>query len=234
MNDTKKKGKQLKRPLVTDTAEHLRELILDKPPGSYIGSLNDVAKQLGVGIVTVQQTARILEHEGLLTVKRGPGGGYYGTRPNDAALERALATYMRIHDISYRDAFELSILLDCEIIKSAAQHCDAAHIAHIKKLQKQLELIVSAEDMIDFEQNFRETLLTIVSKPMLELLSKVAMQLYGAKGDPEVFTQYFGIKAWKQGRERIVQAILIQDPELAFFEAQRFQTLTIQWMNSDS
>lgn len=232
--DTQKRDKQQKRPLVTDTAEHLRELILEKPPGSYIGSLTEVAEQLGVGIVTVQQTARILEHEGLLTVKRGPGGGYYGTRPNDAALERAFATYMRIHDISYRDAFELSVLLDCEIIKSAAQSCDASHITNINALQQQFEEIANADDVIRFEQNFRETLLTIVSKPLLELLSRVAIQLYNAKGDPEVFTQFFHMEEWKQGRQRIIQAILKQDPELAYFEAQRFRHLTTQWMSAET
>lgn len=233
MKDTKKQGKPQKRPLVTDTAEHLRELILEKPSGSYIGSLTEVAEQLGVGIVTVQQTARILEHEGLLTVKRGPGGGYYGTRPNDAALERAFATYMRIHDISYRDAFELSILLDCEIIKSAAQSCDSSHMASIQQLDEQLEQVADADDVIEFEENFRETLLAIFNKPLLELLSKVAMQLYDIKGDPEVFTQFFGIDQWKQGRQRIIRAILTQDPELAYFEAQRFRTLTVEWMSTE-
>jgi DNA-binding IscR family transcriptional regulator len=39
--------------------------------------------------VTVQQAARVLEHEGLLAVRRGPGGGYYGTRPDEAALPSA-------------------------------------------------------------------------------------------------------------------------------------------------
>ena len=233
MGKSSKEEKQQKGRLVEDTAAALRELILDAEPGHYLGSLTDIAEQLNVGIVTIQQSARVLEYEGLLQVKRGPGGGYYGTRPDDAALERTFATYMRIHNISYREAFELSVLLDCEIIKSAAQSDESTHIAHLEDLQQQLERCETAENVIEFEYRFRETLLNIFNRPLLELLSKVAMQLYVAKGDPAVFTQSFGIDGWKQGRQKILQAILKQDDELAYFEAQRFRTMTMKWMARD-
>ena len=57
--------------LVHATAERLREMIYATEPESRIGSLTSLAETLGVGIVTVQQAARILEHEGLLEVRRG-------------------------------------------------------------------------------------------------------------------------------------------------------------------
>ena len=63
-----------RRP-VPDAAEALREMVFAAEPDSRIGSLPDLARRLGVGIGTVQQAARVLEHEGLLEVRRGPGGG---------------------------------------------------------------------------------------------------------------------------------------------------------------
>nr|WP_255493722.1 FCD domain-containing protein [Pseudomaricurvus sp. HS19] len=219
--------------MVQDAAARLREVILQAEPDSNIGSLNEVAEQLGVGIVTVQQAARVLEHEGLLTVKRGPGGGYYGTRPDDAAMERAFATYMRINDISYRDAFELSVVLDCEIIRTVAGSYDARHKPLLDALLAQLEAITSAEDVIRFEQDFRETLLRICSRPLLELLARVAMQMYTAKDNPNQFVEQFGIDEWRLGRRRILQAVLQHDPELAYFEAQRFRNLTLNWMGEN-
>src|SRR3546814_16828914 len=85
-------------------------MILDCEPDTQIGSLPEIAQTLGVGIVTVQQAARILEHEGLLAVRRGPGGGYYGKRPDAGALQRALAAYMRVHGLGYRDGLAMSLL----------------------------------------------------------------------------------------------------------------------------
>ena len=53
-----------RRQLVLEVAAQLRDVILAREPNTQIGSLNEVAELLGVGIVTVQQAARILEHEG--------------------------------------------------------------------------------------------------------------------------------------------------------------------------
>src|SRR5258708_27307750 len=86
-----------RRQIVQAAAAKLRDLILAREPGTQVGSLNEVAQSLGVGILTVQQAARLLDHEGLLAVRRGPGGGYYRTRPDEAALEPAFAAYLPVH-----------------------------------------------------------------------------------------------------------------------------------------
>ena len=216
--------------LVADVADRLRELILAQPAGQQIGSLTEIAADLGVGIVTVQQAARILEHEGLLTVKRGPGGGYYGARPDEAAIERAFATYMRIHNIGYREAFELTVSLDCDIIRAAAQHLEDTHKKKLSALVEQLDKCESAADRIQFEIDFRETLFGIFEKPLLELLARVAMQLYNAHSDPAIFANWVALSDWEQGRRRILHAILQQDEELAYFEAHRFRRMVLQWM----
>lgn len=222
--------KQPKSSLVAEVADRLRELVLAKPPGAQIGSLTEVVAELGVGLVTVQQAARILEHEGLLSVRRGPGGGYYGTRPDDAAIERAFATYMRIHDIGYREAFELAVLLDCEIIQTAARSLQGTQSAPIAGLIAQLENCHTAHECIQFEADFRETLLRLFERPLLELLARVAMQLYKTQSDPELFVTANALADWKRGRLAILQAIAQGDEELAAFEANRFRQMVTRWM----
>lgn len=226
--------KNHKPRLVAETAEKLRDLILEQPPGAHIGSLNDVAGLLGVGIVTVQQAARILEHEGLLAVKRGPGGGYYGARPDAAALERSFATYMRVHDIGYREAFEMTVLLDCDIIQAAAESNDRSFSDQIAGLSAQLDSAESAEERIQFEIDFRETLFDMVKRPLLELLARVSMQLYRAGSDPAIFANEISLLTWKQGRQRILHAIAQCDGELALFEAQRFRRMVQGWSKNNS
>src|SRR5690606_19119060 len=153
-----KDEKPPKSRLVANVADRLRDLILAQPPDAHLGSLTEVAAELDVGIVTVQQAARILEHEGLLAVKRGPGGGYYGVRPDHAAIERAFATYMRVYEIGYREAFELTVLLDCDIIRAASMVLSAAPSAKISALLVQLDNCSTPADRIRFEVDFRETL----------------------------------------------------------------------------
>ncbi len=228
-----KTNRKTRPGLVGTATDRLRDLILETPPGEHLGSLNEVASRLGVGIVTVQQAARVLEHEGLLAVKRGPGGGYYGARPDDAAIERAFATYMRVHDISYREAFELAVLLDCDIIVTAARSLEREQFAEIQRLIDLLESSTAFEDCMRFEIDFRETLLGIFDKPLLALLAHVAVQLYNSEPEPGLFDTPEALDEWKQGRRRILDAILAQDEELAGFEAERYRRMVMRWMGSD-
>jgi len=219
------KSKLQKRRLVQDTAEKLREIILAREPDSQIGSLKEVAQLLGVGIVTVQQAARILEHEGLLAVKRGPGGGYYGTRPDESALERAFASYMRVHGFGQRDTLDMMALLDSEIIPTTASASEDILRERIAPLLDHLDHCDTPEARVAFENSFRDALFKVVKSPLIELLSRVTTQLYITQTPPVLFADGASVRAWTDGRRRILRAILARDEELARFEADRFRRM---------
>lgn len=227
-----KQDKQQKQGLVLETANQLRELILGSEPDTQIGSLNEVADQLGVGIVTVQQAARILEHEGLLAVKRGPGGGYYGIRPDEAAVERAFATYMRVQNFGYREAFEMMILLDCDIIPAAANSRDPALQNAVAELMARIDHCELPEERFRFENDLRNTLFRVVKRPFLEFLARVTMQLYKLESKAMMFSDPEIVQAWKLGRRHILQAILQQDEALARFEAERYRQMVLSHLHA--
>jgi GntR family transcriptional regulator, transcriptional repressor for pyruvate dehydrogenase complex len=221
----RRKLKLPKPHLVQDTAARLRDIILSREPETCIGSLQDVAQLLGVGIVTVQQAARILEHEGLLSVRRGPGGGYYGTRPDEAALERSFAAYLRVRGFSYHESQEMLSVLDCEIIPAAARCKDESLRADARALLARVDLCELANDRIEFEIELRDLLFRMVQRPLMEMLCRVTLRLYAHPRDNAIFPGHEGVAAWKSDRRRILQAIVDQDEDLARFEAERHRRL---------
>jgi GntR family transcriptional repressor for pyruvate dehydrogenase complex len=212
-----------RRQIVQAAAAKLRDLILAREPGTQIGSLNEVAQSLGVGIVTVQQAARILEHEGLLAVRRGPGGGYYGTRPDEAALERAFAAYLRVHGFGQLESQEMLALLDCEIMPAAARCKDERLRATMRVLSERIDQCDSTEDRAAFEIELRDLLFKMVARPLVELLCRVTLRLYVHPPTVLLFPTPEGVAAWKAGRRRILSAILESDEERAHFEAERYR-----------
>lgn len=212
-----------RRQLVKNTAAKLRDLILSREVGTNIGSLKDVAQMLGVGIVTVQQAARILEHEGLLAVRRGPGGGYYGTRPDEAALERGFAAYLRVHGFSDRESQQLLALLDCELMPAAARCRDEKLLQVIAELRDRVERCDTAELRVELETQLRHTLFKMVSQPLIEFVVRVTGRLYTHPRSVMLFGDKEGVAVWKAGRRRILNAILQHDDELARFEAERYR-----------
>jgi len=210
-----------KRQIVQTTASKLRDLILACAPETQIGSLNEIAERLGVGIVTVQQAARILEHEGLLAVRRGPGGGYYGTRPDEAALERSVAAYMRVHGSSLRETWAITTLLDCEMVPAAARCTDEELRAALKALCERIDTCDTEDERIALEDDFHKLLFKMDRRPLFELLARVATQFYKSRHLPPLFRGDDGVAAWKSGRRQILEAILKRDEALARFEAER-------------
>lgn len=227
----RKSAKAPKRQLVQEVADRLRQIVLEREPGVQIGSLNDVADLLGVGIVTVQQVARILEHEGLLAVRRGPGGGYYGTRPDEAALERSMATYMRIHGFGYREALEMTTLIDCDVLPKAAQCSDEALRGEMRALLARVDICDTRELRAAFETELRELLFRVVASPLMDLVLRITNQFYKPESHPPVFSGKSDVLTWKIGRRRILEAILANDEALARFEAERFRREVIQRLN---
>jgi len=207
--------------LVSATAQKMRDLILERAPDTLIGSLPELAKLLNVGIVTVQQAARILEHEGLLSVHRGPGGGYFGRRPDALSLERTLAGYLRVRSGDDYEPLKMMTLLDCDLMPAAARCTDAGLQAQLRSLKTRVDQCLTGEERIAFEDELHAILFKMVNQPLIELLAQVCMRFYRSRPIPQIFEAEEGARAWMRWREQIIEAILAQDPERARFEAER-------------
>jgi GntR family transcriptional repressor for pyruvate dehydrogenase complex len=214
--------------LVSATAQKMRDLILERAPDTLIGSLPELAKLLDVGITTVQQAARVLEHEGLLSVHRGPGGGYFGRRPDVHALERALAAYLSVRRGNDYEPLKMMTLLDCDLMPAAANCTDPGLLDELRSLKSRVDRCVSVEERVAFEDDFHAILFKMVNQPLIELLAQVSIRFYRSRPIPLIFEGEEGRRAWMQWRHQIIDAILCQDPERARFEAERHRRKLLQ------
>jgi DNA-binding FadR family transcriptional regulator len=217
------------RRLVQATASALRDLVLASEPDANIGSLPSLAQQLGVGVVTLQQAARILEHEGLLEVRRGPGGGYHGKRPDDAALERSMAAYMRVHGTAYHDVVEAVMLFEVEMVAAAAAQWEGeAKAAALRALARKIDSCTTPAARVAFEAELYGVLFRIGERPLIEMLARVTSRLQSAHAETPLFGGEAGFAAWASGRRRILGAVIQKDEELARFEAMRYRREVVE------
>lgn len=214
--------------LVQASAERLRKMIFEAEPGERIGSLRSIAGALGVGIVTVQQAARVLEHEGLLDVRRGPGGGYYGKRPDARTLERSLDAYLRTEPASWEEVLDLTSLLFNELAAAAALCTDPALQANLSDVLSVIDRCDDASMVGQLEQDFQDALFLMVDRPLFKLLTQMALRFSDDRSGDAAYEALFSLESWAEGRRRIINAILDNDPELARFEADRNNRAVIQ------
>ncbi len=219
--------------LVNGAVAKLREMIVAQPPESQIGSLPDLAKILGVGVVTVQQAARVLEHEGFLQVRRGPGGGYYGTRPGAEGLSRAISGFLSLHHSDYPEAIDIITLLDCELMAAAARTPDDKARRELSVLLRSIDDRDTAAERGAFDQSMLDILYLMVDRPLMELLSRMAVHHYAEYPRGPLYGGDTGKQRWKQERRAIISAILESDPERARFEAQRRRREIMRKLNAE-
>jgi len=210
------------RQLVQATAEILRQRILESDTGERIGSLKEIAEEFDVGIVTIQQVARILELEGLLDVRRGPGGGYFGRRPDIATLEGLLSAYMRSQPASWEEALDITSLLFIELCAAAAaEQLPDAMRARLEGFCTRLEDSEEQRELGRLEEDFQTLLFDLVDRPLFELLTRVTLHLSQSAPASGLATGLIAPDLWLEGRRRIIRAILAGDVPLARFEARR-------------
>lgn len=207
--------------LVTGAVAKLRAMIVAQPPDTQIGSLHELAKELGVGIITVQQAARVLEHEGFLRVRRGQRGGYYGTRPDAEGLSQAISGFLALHQSSHPEAIDIITLLDCELMAAAARSKDDALRGRLAELVRSVDDQNTARQRGEFDQSMLDILYLMVDRPLMELLSRVAVHHYAEYPRGPVYGGAEGKERWKRERRAIIAAILDGDPERARFEGYR-------------
>ncbi|WP_395396907.1 FCD domain-containing protein [Novosphingobium sp. BL-8A] len=217
----RKGSREGKDGLVQSTATALRDIILRHEPGAWIGALPDLAQALQVGVVTIQQAARVLEYEGFLKVRRGNGGGYYGARPDAQAISRAMSTLLIMHRTNEAEPVEITTLLDCELMAGAARCVDEGLRQKLRALAGTIDDCDCSEKRAHFEEEMQDILYAMVDRPIMELFARATMQHQTRSTQPPIYAGVEGMEEWQQQRRDLINAILRKDPELAEFEARR-------------
>jgi GntR family transcriptional repressor for pyruvate dehydrogenase complex len=102
-------------------AVRIRILSQDLPPGRRLPSEADLIEQSGFSRATVREALRLLESEGLIEIKRGPGGGVTVREPDHLQAIRALALSLSRMSAPLRDLFEIRLLLEPQAAALAAR-----------------------------------------------------------------------------------------------------------------
>lgn len=107
---------------VTATASMLREKILSENEVEfYLGSEDDLMASLGISRATLRQAARLLEHEQLLFVRRGSGGGLFGRQPTGTAVTHMASVYLRANGTTYGELIRCQTALGTASAQMAAE-----------------------------------------------------------------------------------------------------------------
>ena len=117
----------------TILADELREHIVRErlPVDAAMPSESELIASSGLARGTVREALRLLEAEGLITIRRGPSGGIQVARPNVEHVTRSMSVLLALSDARVRDLFVFRRLLEPMAARFVAERATPEQRAYL-------------------------------------------------------------------------------------------------------
>ncbi len=115
-------------------------------PGDHLPPEKELAEQFGLSRITVRDALRILESQGLITIKVGAGGGAFVADPNAQSANDLLTDLLRLQRASTRELVEARLVIEMSIVTFASERATAGDL---QAMQQAIEDARSARSVGD-------------------------------------------------------------------------------------
>jgi GntR family transcriptional regulator, transcriptional repressor for pyruvate dehydrogenase complex len=182
-------------------SSQLREEILRKyDDGQLVGSEEDLIARFAVSRPTMRQAVRVLQAEGLLTVKRGLHGGFFAKVPSTEVVSRSLSMLLRHRGATFGQLVDALMPLSDAMVRAAASaDPDRRAAAAVSILDYEPpEGMDERTRIIHAATHFGSEIDVLVDNPVITLLCEVLTDLAtnGVRDRPSGAGRYDGARAW--------------------------------------
>jgi DNA-binding FadR family transcriptional regulator len=193
-----------------------------------IGSEADLLTAYGVSRAVLREAIRLLEHDHVAHMRRGPGGGLVVAEPDADAVVQAATLYLRYRSVTAGQLFGARIALELAAVRSATENIDEHGIARLR--QTLAHEAVRADQADVSSHDFHLVIAQLGGNPAVELFTEVVTRLSAAAslGGAALFdrtaAQSLANAGWTDVHavhEGIAEAIIAGDVALAQHRAAR-------------
>jgi DNA-binding FadR family transcriptional regulator len=123
---------RLSRP--QKVAEAIKQWVMDNgwQPGERLPSEAALIERFGMAKGTIREAIRILEAQGLVKSRTGPGGGVFVHQVSEVRATALLGNYFYFQDLTIDDIYQIREVLEPELAASLAGQLTDAQIAALE------------------------------------------------------------------------------------------------------
>lgn len=209
-DDDQKRGQRIAFAILQEIADD------GWPVGTLLGSERDLMERHGVSRAVLREAVRVLEHHQVAKMRRGPGGGLFVAEPGVAAITEAVALHLHRLAITPAQLFEIRTAVEVAALERGLERLDEGDVAALNEALE-AERSANSEELRDLAHGVHAVLAGISGNRVLELLSLVLLRLTRIHQGPTPRRKIGAKEAKELARvhERIVEAVVDRDPELA-------------------
>ena len=127
---------KLKRSRPVKVADQIKQWVVERDlkDGDKLPNEGEMIKLFGVSKGTVREALRILEAQGLIITKTGPGGGSIVGEVSTERASSLLANYFYFQDLSLTDIYQMRKALEPELVASLAGNLTDEQLSELEAL----------------------------------------------------------------------------------------------------
>ena len=215
-------------------ANALREKIISEDDGTYLGSEVDIAKTFGISSPTLRQATRLLEHEQILQIKPGKGGGYFTRRPNIETVTNSAALFLVTRELTRKSVNDASDCLMEATTKAAITCKNSEQISQLQKFADfpkpaKAEKIVPEESRHD-SQEFAILLAQMSDNIFFEIFARILYnEIYLSKYSKSFRMRDKELRRDINLRSNLAKAIVAKDTDKALRIVKQRSNLFRNW-----
>jgi GntR family transcriptional repressor for pyruvate dehydrogenase complex len=185
-------------------------------PGDVLPPERVLIEQMQVGRGTLREALRLLELQGVVTIKAGPGGGPVVARPDHHALSNSLALALQGTDATFKDLVDARRSLEAELARLAATNRSAEDVEALEDSLRAMKGAVGTEEGFLAENlRFHERCASAAGSRILELFHASLKELSDGHAIGASFSPRHR-QAVLAAHTRIVAAIASGDPDASY------------------
>jgi len=227
------------QPAVRHAVASLRNECLQSPPGTLLGQEDDLLGRYKVSRPTLRQAAALVGQEQLLRVQRGVGGGYFSHRPDVSGVTHMAAILLQLEGAHMREILQSTEAIRTAIIPLAASNMSTEAREELREfLDREAAIPSQAYDFVTFlraERKHNDIIGRASGNSVLTLFMKISLELVSSlsKEEDVLFGKAERFLEWRSQRNRMLQAVLDGDHEVALIEAKRCSDKVRKWLAAD-
>ena len=126
-------------------------------PGDMLAPEREMLAEFGVGRYTLREALRVLELQGVITLRQGPGGGPVVNRPDPRYLAGTLSMMLAFSQTPFRAIVATRALIEPAVAADAARRVDAEHLEAIRQSVERMQAHIGDIDVfLEENANFHD------------------------------------------------------------------------------
>ncbi len=187
-------------------------------PGDRLPVESELMKQFNNSRGTIREAMRILEAQGLVKTRTGPGGGCFVHEVSEARTSALLSNYFYFRNLTISDIYQLRKQLEPELVANLAGTLTQQQIQELEDITREYETPPeTTEEDRDHHQSslkFHARLAEHSSNKLLSFFVRFMANLLAEVTITRRLYEPSNFELWRQGREHqlnLIQALKVGD-----------------------